>query len=128
MNHRNLRARLAAMLSCVLIAAFASRFYFGPGAHWVNNLLPSALYIIFWCLLVQYIRPGWKPQRIILGVFTATCLLEFLQLSDAAPLVSIRQYEIGRLLIGTWFDPWDFAHYGLGAVLAWRLLTRWRRP
>ena len=121
-----LRRRLAPLLAVVLIVALVTRYYAGPAAHWVNNLFPSALYVVFWCLFVQFIRPDWQPRWIVIGVFAVTCVLEFAQLSDAAPLEFIRQYEIGRLLIGTWFDPWDFVHYVIGAALAWLTLIRMR--
>ncbi len=96
---------------------FYSKFYEGPWAFWVNNSVGGVLYEIFWCLLAAAIFKNTNAWKIAGIVLLATCTLEVLQLSNAFVLTWIRQYFIGRVIIGTHFIWSDFIYYLLGCLL-----------
>ncbi len=121
------RTAVAGVVSAVAVLGFAAKFYRGPAESWVADSLGGLLYVVFWCLVVLWIRPSASPARTAAGVFIVTCLLEFSQLSDAALLQSIRRSFLGRTLIGTTFVPSDFLYYALGGAAGWILLDRLRR-
>jgi hypothetical protein len=68
--------------------------------------------------------PRWNPRWIALGVLVATCILEFSQISRAPILELIRSNFIGRTIIGSTFDWFDFPYYFLGSGIGWFWLTR----
>ncbi len=106
----------------VILLGFAMKFYRGPGASWTQNYGAAVFYEIFWILLTAFwIRPDRWGILIPLFVFTATSALEFLQLWHPFWLEEIRSHFIGRTLLGTDFDPWDFPHYALGCFWGWRM-------
>ncbi len=118
-----LRARATVALAVVTPLGFGAKVYSGPFDTWLNNSAAGALYEVFWCLVVFWL---WaRPERagaIALGVFGATCLLEFLQLVDSPALRAIRSTFLGRALIGTTFAWMDLAYYAAGSLLGWGLL------
>jgi hypothetical protein len=112
------------ILLCITLAGFASKFYEGPGAFWVNNSLSGVFYEMFWCMLVFILFPALKPYKIALGVLVITCTLEFLQLWHPPFLQYLRQFFLFRALIGTSFTWHDFPYYFAGSGLGW-LLLKW---
>ena len=121
----NWKATLASLVVIVPVG-FYSKFYRGPGAHWVNDSLDGVFYEIFWCLLVSLALPRAEPRRIAGGVLTATCILEFLQLWHPMFLEAIRSTFIGATIIGTTFDWTDFPYYFAGSGIGWYWLNRLR--
>jgi hypothetical protein len=106
---------------------FATKAYAGPGVHWVNWHAGGVLYVIFWVLVVAFIRPQTSPWAAGSLVFAATCLLEALQLLSTPTLAAVRSTTLGHALIGSTFSWWDFPHYLLGAVLGVALALRTTR-
>ena len=106
-------------LAVVIPAGFYGKFYRGPGAHWVNDSLGGVFYEIMWCLLFGLCLPRWKAARIAAVVLAATCFLEFLQLWHPPLLEWLRGYFLGRTILGTFFDWWDFPYYFAGSALGW---------
>jgi hypothetical protein len=121
--------RKAALASLVVIVpvGFYSKVYRGPGAYWVNTSLDGVFYEIFWCLFLALALSRARPQRIAIGVLTATCILEFLQLWHPPFLEAIRATFSGRAIIGTTFDWSDFPYYFIGSALGWFWLIQLRR-
>jgi hypothetical protein len=110
--------RLGLSLVAVIPLGFATKLYSGPGAGWINCSLGGLFYVLFWCLLVQLLRPHWRAVRIAAGVLLVTCGLEFLQLWQTPLLEPVRGTFLGRTLLGdtfAWSDfPWYFAGGALG--------------
>jgi hypothetical protein len=118
MMHR----RVVLLISLAVIAPlgfYAKRGYSGPAAHWVHDGLGGVFYEIFWCLAVAPAVPRARPVTIAAWVFAATCALEFLQLWHPAPLEWMRGFFLGRTILGSFFDWWDFLHYLIGSILGW---------
>ena len=113
--------RLAILISLLIVTplGFASKFYSGPGAWWLNNYAGGIMYEIFWCLAVSFLWQRASPVLIAACVFAATCSLEFLQLWHPRFLGVVRATFMGRTLIGTSFTWWDFPHYLLGCCAGW---------
>ncbi len=107
---------------------FATKFYAGPAAFWVNHRLGGVLYVAFWIGVVKLVRPAWPTSRVAWGVLAATCALEFSQLSDAWVLEAARRNFLGRTLVGTTFGWWDFPYYALGAWIGRRAVDRIAAP
>lgn len=88
----------------------------GPGV--VRSQAGGALYVVFWTYAVLLARPGLSPARVALAVLLATCALEALQLWHPAWLERARATAPGDVLLGSTFDPLDFAAYAVGAAAA----------
>ncbi|MBD3391606.1 MAG: DUF2809 domain-containing protein [Chitinivibrionales bacterium] len=118
------RARAVLFLAVLVPVGFASKFYTGWGAPWVNNSLGGVLYVIFWCLAIFVLFPQERPSAIAAAVFTATSLLEILQLWHPSFLESIRSTFVGATLIGTTFVWSDFFYYAIGCIAGWIWVDR----
>ena len=127
MNLRTHRLVTVASLLIVVPLGFASKFYSGPGAWWLNDYAGGVMYEIFWCLVVSFICPRASAVLIAVCVFSATCFLEFLQLWHPRFLEVIRGTFMGRTLIGTSFSWWDFPHYLVGCGAGWFWIESLRR-
>jgi hypothetical protein len=116
------------MLAAITPAGFATKFYEGPLATWVNQSLSGVLYVVFWILVVMFIAPGLQPLAVALGVFLVTAALEVTQLWQPLWLEAVRGHFLGRTLLGTTFMPSDFIHYAIGAVMGLGAvhMGRWR--
>ena len=115
------RRRRGALLSlCVVtpLGLWLWQYYDGPGKVWFKFYATGILYEIFWCLVLFFFWPRKKNAvKIAVGVFVVTCVLEVLQLWDAAFLEKIRSTFVGMALIGTCFVWWQFPHYVLGSLI-----------
>lgn len=116
--------RLVPSLLLVTAAGFASKLYRGPADGWFNDHLAGLFYVVFWCLVALALFPEAPPVRLASWVLALTCSLELLQLWDAPLLRTIRGTFVGRSLIGTTFQAWDFLYYALGWGIGWTW-TRW---
>jgi hypothetical protein len=101
---------------------FYSKFYRGPGSHWVNNSLGGVLYVVFWSLIVSLLFKRARPWTIASLVLLVTCSLEALQLWHPGFLEAIRSTFIGVTLIGNSFSWLDMLHYLVGALASAGLL------
>ena len=119
-----LRLRIAVAIPITVAVGLGSKFYSGPGADWANNSLGGVFYEVFWQLAVLFCLPRVSIRRIALGVFIATCGLEFLQLWQAPFLEALRANFFARTVLGSTFAWSDFPYYVIGSVLGWALLTR----
>jgi hypothetical protein len=106
-------------IAIVVPAGLYGKFYKGPGALWVNDSLGGVFYEILWCLVLGLCLPRWKAARIATAVLTTTCMLEFLQLWHPPFLEWLRSYFLGRTILGSYFDWWDFPYYFAGSALGW---------
>jgi len=96
------------------------RSYDGPGRIWINYYVSCVFYELFWCLLLFFFWPEKKyAARIAIGVFLATCGLEFLQLYKPAFLQEIRSTFLGMAVLGTCFVWRQFPYYIVGSFLGW---------
>jgi hypothetical protein len=121
------RLATLASLAIVVPVGFYSKVYRGPGAYWVNTSLDGVFYEIFWCLFLSLVLPRVRPQRLAIGVLTATCILEFLQLWHPPFLEAIRGTFLGAAILGSTFDWNDFSYYFAGSGIGWFWLSRLRR-
>jgi hypothetical protein len=121
-DRKSQRHIAVAILLVLIPLGFATKFYTGPLASWVNNSLGGVFYEIFWCLVIFLFFPSLKALWIALIVFIATSALEFTQLWKAPFLEQIRENFIGRTLIGTSFTWTDFPYYAIGCVVGYFLL------
>jgi len=107
---------------------FGVKFYSGPGAQWANHSLAGAIYEIFWQFAVLFFLPRARPWKIALGVFIATCGIEFLQLWHPPLLETLRGNFAGRAVLGSTFAWSDFPYYMLGSLAGWGILSRLAQP
>ena len=119
-------SQLLTLISLLIVIplGFATKFYNGIYANWVNNSLGGVFYEIFWCLVIFLICSKLSPFIIASIVFIFTSVLEFLQLWKTPFLEIIRSNFIGRTLIGTSFTWSDFPYYLIGCVAS-IFLIRW---
>ncbi|MCK4357390.1 MAG: DUF2809 domain-containing protein [Candidatus Cloacimonetes bacterium] len=106
-------------LLIIIPLGFATKFYNGIYANWVNNSLCGVFYEIFWCLVIFFIFTKLSPLNIATIVFIITSLLEFTQLWKSPFLEIIRKNFIGRTLIGSSFIWSDFFYYLIGCIIAY---------
>ena len=112
------------LLLLITPIGFYSKFYSGPCASWVNDSLGGVFYEIFWCLLVFLILVNERAWVIATSVFIITSFLEVLQLWHPEFLEIIRSYYIGRTVLGTSFNLYDFIYYFIGSGIGYLTLTR----
>lgn len=86
------------------------------GSEFIRGYAGAVLYVVFWTYVVLLARPRWRPARIALAVLLATCAIEVFQLSRWPE--GVRATFLGGTLLGSQFDPWDFAAYAVGATIA----------
>jgi hypothetical protein len=111
-----------AILSVVVFIGFYTKLYHGVFYEWVNNSLSGVLYEVFWCLVFSF--PGkWSKKYIAIGVFSATSILEFLQLWHPPFLKVIRSYQAGGYILGTTFQWSDFLYYAIGCWLGYKIIV-----
>ncbi|MEA5572069.1 DUF2809 domain-containing protein [Calothrix sp. UHCC 0171] len=116
-----MKYRLALFISIIVIVPFGYfvRFSQGLGLPWLQDFLGSVAYEIFWILLVAFLYRQASPQKIAIGVFLATCGIEFLQLWQPPFLQAVRSTLIGRLVLGNTFVWSDFIAYFVGSLAGW---------
>ncbi|MEA2103440.1 MAG: DUF2809 domain-containing protein [Candidatus Cloacimonadota bacterium] len=109
------------LISLIIVTplGFATKFYNGIFAEWVNNSLGGVFYEIFWCLIFLFIFVRLKPILISIFVFLITSVLEFTQLFSNPFLNVIRSNFIGRTIIGSSFVWSDFVYYFFGCTIAY---------
>jgi hypothetical protein len=125
---RRIRQQPWVLVSLLVLVpvGFYSKFYSGPAGEWVNDSLCGTFYVIFWCLVLRCILPGWSAVRIAWVVLVGTCCLEFLQLWHPLLLEAVRTHFLGATILGTTFDWSDFPYYFAGSGLGWFWLERLR--
>jgi hypothetical protein len=130
MPMQRIRREWPALLSIAVIVpiGFNSKAYRGPAAHWVNDSLGGVFYVIFWCLVISLLLPRVRAARITLAVLAGTCTLEFLQRWHPPFLEYLRSFFIGRTILGSYFDWYDFPYYFAGALLGWLWLRALGKP
>ena len=115
------RLKTLTLLLIVVPLGFSTKFYQGSGAVWVQNYLGGFLYVIFWMLVIFFLKPQIKPVVITVVVFSATCGIEFLQLWHPTWLQTLRSHFIGQTVLGnafTWYDfPWYLAGSAAGYLI-----------
>jgi len=129
MNRSNqIRSRIILWLALITPLGFLFKLYPGPGHLWFNNYGAGLLYELFWILVVAALLPRRAAiHSIPIWVLVITSALEVLQLWHPWLLEEIRAYFLGRTLIGTYFNWWDFPHYVVGCWLGWLLLKQIHR-
>jgi hypothetical protein len=116
-----MRYRLALLVSLIFIVPFGYvvRFYPGLGLPWLQDLLGSVAYEIFWILLVGFLYPKAAASKVAIAIFIATCGIEFLQLWQPPFLQVARSTLVGRLVLGNTFNWSDFIAYFFGSLAGW---------
>ena len=112
------------LLLLITPIGFYTKIYSGPGASWVNDSLGGLFYEIFWCLLAFLFLLNARAWVISTSVFIITCFLEVLQLCHTEFLEFIRSYFIGRTVLGTSFNLYDFIYYFIGSGIGYLILIR----
>ncbi|MBF2066961.1 MAG: DUF2809 domain-containing protein [Calothrix sp. C42_A2020_038] len=125
-RHPFFRYRVGLLISIIFIVplGYIVRFSQGFGLEWLYDFFGSVAYEIFWILLVVFIHPKASPTLTAIGVFIATCAIEFLQLWKPPFLEALRMTLLGRLVLGNTFIWTDFISYFVGSFAGW-LWVRW---
>ncbi len=110
--------RIVISLIILIPVGFYTKWYNYPFASWIRASSGGVFYEIFWCLLI-FLFSRIRPTIIALSVLLATCCLEFLQLWHPPVLEWLRSFFIGRTILGTTFDWWDFPYYFIGSGIGW---------
>ena len=82
----------------------------------------GVFYVLFFSLLLTIIFPKIAPWKAALIAYLYTDVVEFLQLWHL--LDPLRATLLGRILLGSTFDPTDFIYYTLGLVVSWGVLQQ----
>ena len=120
------KTRIFTLLLIIIIVpiGFATKFYNGWGEAWINNSLGGVLYVMFWCLVVFFLKPKIKPKNIAVGVLLVTSILETLQLWHPPFLQRLRSNFIGVTILGNSFVISDFGYYIAGALISYYILKQ----
>ena len=107
------RTRLLVALALLVPLGLLTK---ASGLPLVRGYLGGVVYVSFWTYVVLLARPRWPPARVALFVLAATCAIEVFQLCRWPE--GFRATLLGGALLGSEFDPWDFAAYAVGAAAA----------
>src|SRR3954468_23084206 len=119
------RVRILTLLSLIAVVpiGLGLKFYRGPAESFINDWSSSLAYECFWMLAAFFVLPRRAAiTPIAIGVFLATCVIEVMQLWHPPALEALRRTFVGRMVLGTTFDPWDFAAYAVGCAIGWMWL------
>lgn len=113
------------LLPVVVAAGLVCKAYSGPGRDIVNNWGPASVAYEWLLMLLLFIVIPRREfiKRIAIIVFLLTCAIEFLQLYQPVWLQSVRATWLGRMILGTTFQWWDFPAYLVGCVLGFYILS-----
>jgi len=117
------KMRIPVLMVFILAAGVLLKHHAGTHQIWYHNALGGILYELFWCLAFRLFFKEARPAGIAAAVFALTCLLEFLQTWHPPFLEAARSGYVGRVLLGTTFNPVDFLWYAAGSLLGWGLLV-----
>ena len=116
-----LRMTFAAVVFALTPLGFATKFYNGAYANWVNLYAGDILYPMFWFFLVLFFSPKINPVLLAAGNFIFDIVIELSQLITLPVFLELRSLFLGSIIFGSGFDFFDFFYYILGNVLALRL-------
>ncbi|MFF1496666.1 DUF2809 domain-containing protein [Streptomyces sp. NPDC058304] len=85
----------------------------------------DALYTVLLLTLVVVLAPRVAPLRAAAGALAASWAIEFLQLSEIPGELS-RRSTVGRLVLGSTFNPPDLFWYAVGAAAGYAVHTALR--
>lgn len=111
------RRRLLVAILILIPLGVGTKFYAGPVAGWVQGHAGGVLYVVFWILVVMWVRPGLSPWMVAGAVLVATSILEGLQLWQPPLLETVRDTFAGHAVLGSTFSWADLPHYLVGAGL-----------
>jgi len=116
-----IRIDLKLIIYILLTAAIGlvMKYYRGSMSGFFNNSLTGAVYVTFWCFIVRLVLNSLSAHIIAIMVTLITCLLEFGQLWQPPFLQYLRQYWIGKTLLGTTFRWDDLPYYFVGGFVGW---------
>jgi hypothetical protein len=115
-------SRLRAVYAAAALATIAA----GLAIHLGGTRLPPAVRDVIgdalWAVMLTWWVSALVP-RLALGAraavaFGSCCAIELSQLVHAPGLDTVRQTTLGHLVLGSGFDPRDFAAYALGVLAA----------
>ena len=113
------RIRLGILIIILVPLGLSTKFYSGPGSIWIYKYSGDILYPMFWFFVTMFFRPNSNPLRISGLVFLGCTIIEFTQLIKTPLLETVRDYFIGRTLIGSGFDGIDIVYYLIGNGLGY---------
>lgn len=118
--------QIYASLLIIVPLGFSTKFYSGYGQSWVRDSLGGVFYEIFWCLVVYLFWRRLRIGAIVAMVLVVTFCLEFLQLWHPPFLECLRNFFIGKTVLGTRFSWSDFPYYFIGCGIGWLWLKKLR--
>ena len=110
--------KIVLVLLILVPLGFATKFYHGPAAYWVNNYAGDVLYPMFWFFLLAAAFPKLSYKTTAWIVFLFSSADEVSQLFQFPFLQFLRQSFIGRTIVGSGFQWADFFYYAAGSFLA----------
>lgn len=119
---------LAGGLGLLTAIGLGTKHYRGPLESWVRHHLGDVLVVVFLIGMARWIWPRRSARVLSGGVLAVAFAIEFLQLWQPPFLQAIRSTVLGQIIFGSYFDWWDFLHYGLGAGLGYGGLCWLDRP
>ena len=120
MNTTRRRSRVLSLVSLLAVVpiGLGLKFYSGPFRAFVNDWASSLAYECLWMLAAFLVFPRRSAiLPIAVAVFLGTCVIEVMQLWHPPALEAIRSTFVGRCVLGTSFDPKDFAAYAVGCAI-----------
>lgn len=104
---------LAAALGIFLVEVYIAR-YLPHG--FVRTFVGDVLVVVLLYFTVRGML-SLSSRATILGVFLFACAIELGQAVHLIRLLGLEHIHLARIVIGTSYDPLDFAAYALGALL-----------
>ena len=120
-----LRVRYFALGAAVMVVGLAVHLR-GPSLPAdARDVIGDALWATMMASFVSAIFPSQRAWQRYATALAVCYAVEFSQLSQLAALRHVRSTLLGRLALGSGFDPRDFAAYALGILIFIALDRRW---
>ncbi|HEY0709566.1 MAG TPA: DUF2809 domain-containing protein [Polyangia bacterium] len=113
------RSRYVALALGTIVVGLVVHFAGRSMPNAVRDVIGDALWAIMmtWWVSAAFPRPAASARAAIaLGICYA---VEMSQLIHTPGLNAVRSTTLGHLVLGSGFDPRDFAAYAFGVVAAW---------
>ncbi len=111
------RARYFALGVAVMVVGLAVHFQGTSLSANARDVIGDALWATMMASFVSASLPRRRPWQRYFTALVICYAVELSQLSQLSALQYVRSTLLGRLVLGSGFDPRDFAAYALGIVV-----------
>lgn len=116
-TYRRNRWLCAILAGVVIVLGLVSRSDSSPFPAVLGKYPGDALWALMVFVMFAAVWTGSSTSRVALAALGFSCLVEFAQLYHAPWIDAVRATTLGGLVLGSQFNPLDFAAYAAGVAI-----------